>query len=275
MQSNNGGIHRNFELLVATTPNETIGAGFTHLSRDGTSERWSTVSASEFGQNDTLNAVGQPVIIGTSYNKGDFHSLVRTSKSTIEHWVLGDTSYSKSRWRLEAEIKTSDNEDVGKIDGHTGFVQPDDSSLVMVVRHSDGSLREVRSSHAEIYTDIPYHGVTLLIVLRAWIVATTSPNSVKPVAHLESHLNNICSCPTKPTLHINPPKRCPNPIQHRPLPLRSQRNLPTKQQSLHRSPPFRRESAALLATRLRNLHRVELDLGMEVRRDIRAGSRSN
>ncbi|KAM7194431.1 hypothetical protein V8F20_007957 [Naviculisporaceae sp. PSN 640] len=144
LQSNNGGTHRNFELLVATAANETAAAGFTHLSRDGTSERWSTVSLSEFGQNNTLNMVGQPVIIGTSYNKGDFHALVRTSQSSIQHWALSDPSYSKSRWRFEGEIKTSGNEHTGMIDGHPSFVQADDSSLVMVVRHSDGSLREWR-----------------------------------------------------------------------------------------------------------------------------------
>lgn len=174
MQSSNGGMHRNFELLVATTtnfssnPNDTTPAAqssgwqFTHLSRDGTSERWSTVSVTQLDpapelvhdnqqtpKNETLSrVVGQPVIIGTSYNGGDFHALVpirrgdNPDSSVMQHWILGDSHYSKSKWRLEGEIKTADGSE-DQIAGYPGFVQTDDSSLVMVVRHSDGSLREV------------------------------------------------------------------------------------------------------------------------------------
>ncbi|KAM7215395.1 protease [Rhypophila decipiens] len=136
MQSSNGLLHRNFELLLATSgPNGTV-KGFSHLSRDGTSKQWDTVAETIEG----VGVVGQPVIVGTSYNKGDFHALVQDSDSGIQHWVLGDGNNSKAGWALVAGICSPSY--IKPIEGQPDFVQADDSSLVMVVRHSDGSLRE-------------------------------------------------------------------------------------------------------------------------------------
>ncbi|KAM7192127.1 hypothetical protein V8F33_008552 [Rhypophila sp. PSN 637] len=139
LQSNNGQLHRNFELMLAGPGPNGAAKGFSHLSRDGTSKKWGIVSqTSESG-----GIVGQPVIVGTSYNKGDFHALVQDSDSGIQHWVLGDGNNSKAGWALVAGIRSLS--DIKPIEGHPGFVQADDSSLVMVVRHSDASLREVCS----------------------------------------------------------------------------------------------------------------------------------
>jgi len=158
MQSNNGeNANRNFELLLATPSskpldNMTTTSRFTHLSRDGTFEKWSVVSHA-LADSDITNLpsiIGQPAIIGTSYNSGEFHAVARDSESNVQHWVLNNTT-----WKLNSAIKAT--RAGSKIDGHPGFIQADDSSLVMVIRHSDGSLQEV--SHTK-YPFTPYKTLT-------------------------------------------------------------------------------------------------------------------
>ena len=156
MQSNKGdNANRNFELLLATPSskpldNNTTASSFMHLSRDGTFEKWSVVSHAQADSDgtDLPSIIGQPAIVGTSYNSGEFHAIARDSESTIQHWVLSNTT-----WTLSSAIKATAA--TGKIDGHPGVIQADDSSLAMVIRHSNGSLQEVRSSHNPT-TFIPY-----------------------------------------------------------------------------------------------------------------------
>ncbi|KAK0609771.1 protease [Bombardia bombarda] len=114
MQSGNGKTHRNFELLLAAVNNNTSETSLTHISRDGTTSNWSIVNEIAKGENYT-RLRGQPAVIGTSFNR-DF-PLCRT-------------------WDLVSTIAEQE------IDGYPGLVQSDDSNLVLVVKHSDGSLDE-------------------------------------------------------------------------------------------------------------------------------------
>lgn len=159
MQSNNGdNAHRNFELLLAASVSKQVGhatsePSFTHLSRDGTFENWSVVSQARVHSDgtDIPTILGQPAIIGTSYNSGEFHAIARDSKSNIQHWVLSNTT-----WKLGPAIKGAGPG--AATDGYPGFIQADDSSLAMVVRHSDGSLQEVSCTFQS--PIIPYISLT-------------------------------------------------------------------------------------------------------------------
>lgn len=127
MASGNGWTHRNFELLLAN-PN---GPGITHISRDGDSTEWSVVT--EVPEANSV-LVGQPAIIGTSFNR-DFHAVAVDEQNTLRQWVY---SQSEKRWSQFASIQGY------HIDGYPGLVQSDGSQLVMVVKHADGTLNEVR-----------------------------------------------------------------------------------------------------------------------------------
>ncbi|SPQ26231.1 d14614d7-7edf-49d7-b461-6d902ee31df1 [Thermothielavioides terrestris] len=123
LQSGNGDTHRNFELLVGN-PNAT---GFTHISRDGTSAKWSKVSTIQ-----SNGLLGQPAIIGTSYNR-DFHAVAVNKDQTVQLWAY---SQSGMNW---SQISTIDGK---AIDGFPGLTQGDGSQLIMVVKHADGTLNE-------------------------------------------------------------------------------------------------------------------------------------
>ena len=126
MQSGNGEMHRNFELLI----NKPEGSGFAHIARDGSSDEWLRVADVQGG-----SVVGQPAIIGTSFNR-DFHAVgVGKNDSVVRQWVYGQTG---KKWSQVATIEGK------KIDGYPGLTQGDGSQLIMVVKDSDGVLNEVR-----------------------------------------------------------------------------------------------------------------------------------
>lgn len=125
LQSGNGETHRNFELLVS----DPSSAGFTHISRDGSSAGWAKVSDVE--ANSLLS--GQPAITGTSFNR-DFHAVGVDTDQAVRQWVY---SQSEKKWSQVSSIE-------GKgIDGFPSLTQSDGSQLVMVVKHADGTLNEV------------------------------------------------------------------------------------------------------------------------------------
>lgn len=130
MQSGNGGTHRNFELLLAS--NSSSGGGFAHVSRDGTTGKWS--KATHVGVGGI--PAGQPVIVGTSANR-DFATVFVDGEKRLQHW-----SYSQAD-KTWARISSLEDQ---SIDGFPGLVQDDDSALLMVVRHADGTLNEVSSA---------------------------------------------------------------------------------------------------------------------------------
>lgn len=128
LQSGNGNTHRNFELLLS----DPRTASLAHVSRDGHTLEWSMVSSLPV---TTGSIVGQPSIIGTSFNR-DFHAAwVDSTNHTLQHWVY---SQSTASWSHRSTISSHN------ITGIPGLVQADDSSLVVVVKHADGSLNEWR-----------------------------------------------------------------------------------------------------------------------------------
>ena len=128
MQSGNGEIHRNFELLLSDSTN-----GLSHISRDGNTTKWSVVTEVEGG---SASLVGQPSIIGTSFNR-DFHAVGLDKSNVLRQWAY---SQSGKKWSKASSIENKD------IDGFPGLVQGDGSQLIMVVKHSDGTLNEVSSA---------------------------------------------------------------------------------------------------------------------------------
>ncbi|KAL2195394.1 protease [Corynascus similis CBS 632.67] len=127
MQSGNGEMHRNFELLI----NEADGSGFAHISRDGNTTEWSkVVEISEGSSSSSL--VGQPAIVGTSFNR-DFHAVGLDQNQAVQQWAY---SQSAKQWSLVSTV------DSAKIDGFPGLTQSDGSRLVMVVKHADRTLNE-------------------------------------------------------------------------------------------------------------------------------------
>ncbi|KAL2130284.1 hypothetical protein VTI74DRAFT_6678 [Chaetomium olivicolor] len=119
--SGNGETHRNLELLISEG-----GASFSHVSRDGDSSKWSRVSDIQ------VSIVGQPAILGTSFNR-DFHAVGVDKDKTLQQWAY---SQSGKQWSQVSTIQ-------GKgIVGFPGLAQSDGSQLVMIVKHSDGTLNE-------------------------------------------------------------------------------------------------------------------------------------
>ncbi|KAK0736469.1 hypothetical protein B0T21DRAFT_288015 [Apiosordaria backusii] len=127
MQSGNGETHRNFELLLSDPAK-----GIRHISRDGDTSQWGVVSQLTSG--DALVIRGQPSIIGTSMNR-DFHAVAVTEGNNIQQWAY---SQSSKTWSQLSSFGQS------KVDGFPGIVQSDDSSLIVVVKHTDGTLNEYR-----------------------------------------------------------------------------------------------------------------------------------
>jgi hypothetical protein len=123
LQSGNGETHRNFELLISGS----AGAGFTHVSRDGDTAKWSKVLDVQG------SVVGQPAIAGTSFNR-DFHAVGVDKDQTLRQWAY---SQSGKKW---SQVSTIEGK---RIDGFPGLVQSDGSQLVVVVKHRDGTLNEV------------------------------------------------------------------------------------------------------------------------------------
>ena len=131
MQSGNGETHRNLELLLSDR--KTATGGLVHVSRDGHTLEWSMISSLPVAAGGSI--VGQPSIIGTSFNR-DFHAVwVESANHTLQHWVYSQASAS---WSHRSTISSHN------ITGVPGLVQADDSSLVVVVAHADGSLNEWR-----------------------------------------------------------------------------------------------------------------------------------
>jgi len=127
MQSGNGATHRNFELLLAF--NSSSGGGLAHVSRDGTTGKWGVASRFAAGS----ISVGQPVLIGTSANR-DFAAAFVSIEKNVQQWSYSQVSKS---WTLASSIE-------GRvIEGFSGLAQDEDSALVLVVRHADGTLNEV------------------------------------------------------------------------------------------------------------------------------------
>ncbi|KAB5522099.1 hypothetical protein GE09DRAFT_1155078 [Coniochaeta sp. 2T2.1] len=143
MQSGNGETHRNFKLLLAS--NDSAGGGFVHVERDGSSGLWSM--ASRVGNGSAL--VGQPVIVGTSTNR-DLAAVFVDESRNLEQW-----SYSQAN---KTWMQVSRIEDDG-IEGFPGVAQDDNSALLMVVRHADGTLKEV----TRIATNITQSGPSLVV----------------------------------------------------------------------------------------------------------------
>ncbi|KAK3994275.1 hypothetical protein QBC44DRAFT_392743 [Cladorrhinum sp. PSN332] len=130
MQSGSGKTHRNFELLVS----DPGGGQITHISRDGDSFEWSIITNLP---SIPSPIVGQPSIIGTSFNR-DFHAVAVDTNGSLHQWVY---SQSHKSWSLRSNISSQHN-----ITGIPGLTQADDSSLVVVVKHADGSLNEWRQA---------------------------------------------------------------------------------------------------------------------------------
>ncbi|KAK3681149.1 hypothetical protein B0T22DRAFT_524092 [Podospora appendiculata] len=137
MQTGNGETHRDFELFVSS--NSTSNTEFAHISRDGQTAGWSLTSSFQSNSSSDGSAhrnvsrlTGQPVVIGTSFGR-DFHVVGVDESRNLNHWAYNQ---SNTTWRQASAI---DGED---IDGYPGLVQSDDSSLLVVVRHADGTLRE-------------------------------------------------------------------------------------------------------------------------------------
>lgn len=125
MQSGNGEIHRNFELLLSDSA-----SGLSHISRDGNTTKWSIVTDVDGGSG---SLVGQPSIIGTSFNR-DFHAVGLDKNNALRQWAYSQLG---KKWSKISSIEDKD------IDGFPGLVQGDGSQLIMVVKHSDGTLNEV------------------------------------------------------------------------------------------------------------------------------------
>ncbi len=124
LQSGNGETHRNFELLIG----DPAGTGFAHISRDGSAAEWAKVA-------DVQGSfVGHPAIVGTSFNR-DFHAAGVDKDKTLRQWAY---SQSGKKW---SQISTIEGK---SIDGFPGLAQSDGSQLVVVVKHADGTLNEVR-----------------------------------------------------------------------------------------------------------------------------------
>lgn len=127
LQSGNGDTHRNFELLVSNSGT----TGFTHISRDSDSTKWSKVVMIP-----SDSVLGQPVIAGTSFSR-NFHAVAVDSNHTLRQWAYSQVS---KKWAQVSAIN-------GKvIDGYPGLTQGDGSALILVVKHADGTLNEVRST---------------------------------------------------------------------------------------------------------------------------------
>jgi hypothetical protein len=130
MESGNGETHRDFELLLAS--NSSSGSAFSHISRDGTTGGWSVASRVREGS----IPVGQPVIIGTSANR-DFAAVFVDEHQNLQQWSYSQVNKS---WATVSSIEGRN------IAGFPGMAQDDDSALVLVVRHADGTLNEVSSA---------------------------------------------------------------------------------------------------------------------------------
>lgn len=127
MQSGNGETHRNFELLVAS--NASTKGAFCHLSRDGSTLKWSVASC--VGEEGVV--VREPVMIGTSAGR-DVAAVFVDGDMSLQEW-----SYSQGNksWAPKSSIEGQ------KIDGIPGMMQDEGSDLVLVVKHADGTLNEV------------------------------------------------------------------------------------------------------------------------------------
>ncbi|KAK3313617.1 hypothetical protein B0H66DRAFT_584226 [Apodospora peruviana] len=145
MQSGNGETHRNFELLLSLRSNTTTTAsrgalqGFTHFKRDGSTLKWETVSKIVTG----TALIGQPAILGTSFNNRDFHAVAIDDEKNLKHWIYSEGANNSAAIKSWSQAPGIVNEG---IDGYPGLVQAEDSSLVIVVKHSDGTLKEWHQS---------------------------------------------------------------------------------------------------------------------------------
>jgi hypothetical protein len=216
MQSGNGETHRNFELLLAS--NSSSRGGFAHLSRDGTTGKWSV--ASRFGGGN--RSIGQPVIIGTSAHR-DFAAAFVDESKTLQQWSYSQANKS---WALASSIEDQD------IDGFPGMAQDDDSGLVIVVRHADGTLNEVSP-------DPPAVWVKVCSVLTEPVPPTIT---LRPLDAHRPHNHQHLS--------VRP---LPRRLQHRPEHL----HILLPRHSIRRRRPFRWPVATLLPPRHFYLHLLD------------------
>lgn len=206
LQSGNGETHRNFELLIGAP----AGTGFSHVSRDGSAAEWAKVADVQG------SLVGHPAIVGTSFNR-DFHAVGVDKDKIVRQWAY---SQSGKKWSQVSTIE-------GKsIDGFPGLAQSDGSQLVVVVKHADGTLNEVRRP--------PFCSLTLFYrkVLMTTVATTTQQHNVDQgqLSHRKQH---------------RPKRSVPRPIQRRTRYLQLPEQLP--RQSLHDCHPRRWQTATLLA----------------------------
>ncbi len=136
-ESGNGVNHRNFELVRS---NATGGLTWVYRSGDNP-QAWHLVKPmlAVDDKNVSLpgqNAVGQPVLTGSSFNR-DFEVVFVNTGGFLSSW-----HYSQS-WNDWFYLGQSP---FGGLQGNPGYTQMDDSSFSLVVRTTSGSLQEVCSS---------------------------------------------------------------------------------------------------------------------------------
>lgn len=136
LESGNGVSHRNFEVLRSNAS-----GGLTHVWREGEGRRqWHTagpvVQLDGKGKPvDNQQPFGQPVLLGTSFNR-DFEVIYVNTDGDIVGWHYAQ---SRDRWYRHANGHFSGFQ----LQGYPGFVQMDDASFSLVVRTSTGALQEV------------------------------------------------------------------------------------------------------------------------------------
>ncbi|KAK4183969.1 hypothetical protein QBC35DRAFT_392695 [Podospora australis] len=81
-----------------------------------------------------MKIVGQPAVVSTSFER-ELHAVAIDEEGNLHQWVRDETS---GPWSKVSSVSGNN------IDGFPGLVQSDDSALVMVVRHKDGTLNEYR-----------------------------------------------------------------------------------------------------------------------------------
>ena len=153
IESGDGALHRNFELVARGAGNSVI-----HWWRDGGDLSWH--------QAETLgnDAGGQPVFTGTTFNR-NFEFIVQTTNSRLHHWFFDQSS---NKWLSGPVFGPADTA------GQPGFLQSSfgqPGNFEVVVRVANGQLAHWWRTNASPYTwaesarfgaNIAYSGPTLV-----------------------------------------------------------------------------------------------------------------